>query len=256
MEVSFEKISYKDKLSNISFKLDNNYVNGIYNANSLLKIIKEPSLISSGHIFIDDRIYRKYNSKLIAIIDNDKSFYTSKVLEEILFNAKIREYKSHSIKQEIEELLLMVGLDESILKRIVPTLSTTEKYFVQVVANLIYKPKIVIFKDIMNGLDLNNKKIIKKLINKLKSDGVLVIVTSNDSNILYELTERVAIINQNEVILGNTNDIYQQVEMLINKKIDTPYFSLLTYKAKKEKNINLFYRKDVRDVMKDVYKSI
>ena len=105
-------------------------------------------------------------------------------------------------------------------------------------------------------MDLNNKKIIKKLINKLKNDGVLVIVTSNDSNILYELTERVAIINQNEVILGNTNDIYQQVEMLINKKIDTPYFSLLTYKAKKEKNINLFYRKDVRDVMKDVYKSI
>ena len=75
MEVSFEKISYKDKLSNISFKLDNNYVNGIYNANNLLKIIKEPSLISSGHIFIDDRIDRKYNSKFIAIIDNDKSFY-------------------------------------------------------------------------------------------------------------------------------------------------------------------------------------
>lgn len=252
----FDQVSYKNELSNISFKLDSNFITGIYNANNILKIIKEPSSILNGHIYIDDHIYKKYNSRLIAIIDNDKDFYTSKVIDEILFNAKIREYKSQTIRQEIKELLSIVNLNEDILKRIIPTLSTTEKYFIQIIANLIYKPKIVIFKNIMNGMDFNNRKIIKKLINILKNDGVLVIVTSNNSNILYEITEKLVLINSGELILGNTNDIYQQVEMLIDKELDIPYFSLLTYKAKQKKNINLFYRKDVRDVMKDVYKSI
>ena len=109
----------------------------------------------------------------------------------------------------------------------------------------------------MKGMDLDNKKIIKKVIEDLKEKGTLIILTSNDSNILYELTENILIFSEGKLLVsGNTNDIYTNIEILLKNKIDVPYFSLLTYKANNEKGANLFYRKDVRDVIKDVYKSV
>ena len=257
MEIRFENVSYKQKMLDVSFRMNKKKITGIYNYNTFIKLISNPKLIEKGNIFVDGKFYRNYDFKKIAIIDKEKDFYTSKVIEEIYFHAKIRNYKSHKINKEIFELLRQFNLDESILKRIPHSLSTTEKYFIKVIANLIFKPQIVIFKDILNGIDYNNKKIIKNLINKLKEEGVLVILTSMDSNILYELTEEIFIFDKGKLLIsGNTNDVYTNIEPLINNKIDVPYFSLLTYKANKEKNANLFYRKDVRDVIKDVYKSI
>lgn len=257
MEIKFDKVKYKDKIINESFSIVNNGINGIYNFNYFIKIIQNPKLIQNGTIYIDNDKYKKYDSKSIAIIDREIPFYTSKVIDEIMFYAKIKNYKSNNIRNEIIILLEKFNLDEAILNRICHSLSQTEKYYIKLVANLITSPEIIIFKDILSSMDLANKKIIKKLLNELKEKGVLIILTSNDSNILYELTDNVFIFNKGKVLTsGNTTDIYTNIEPLLKNKVDVPYFSLLTYKANKEKGANLFYRKDVRDVIKDVYKSI
>jgi len=257
MEIRLDKVCYKSKMINISLKMSNNQINGIYNSNAFIKLITNPKLIEKGNIIIDDKVYRNFDLKMISIIDKEKGFYTSKVIDEILFHAKIRNYKNSNIRKEIIELLKEFNLDESILKRIGHSLSQTEKYFIKIIASLIYKPKIVIFKDIMNGIDYNNRKILKSIINKLKEQGTLVILTSMDSNILYDLTEEIFIFDKGRLIIsGNSNEVYTNIEPLIDNNIDIPYFSMLTYKANKEKGANLFYRKDVRDVIKDVYKSV
>lgn len=257
MEIKFDQVCYKDKLKNVDLIMNSKNINGIYNYNAFLKVLINSKLIEEGNIFIDGKFQKNYNIKNIAIIDKEKEFYTSKVIDEILFYAKIKSYKSRNIKKEIIELLKEFKLEESILKRIPHTLSTTEKYFIKIISSLIYKPQIVIFKDVMNEIDLNNKKIIKQFINNLKEEGVLVILTSMNSNILYELTDEVFIFDKGKLLIsGNTNEVYTDIEKLINNKVDVPYFSMLTYKANKEKGANLFYRKDVRDVIKDVYKSV
>ena len=257
MEIKFDNVCYKNKMVNASFKINQKKINGVYNYNVFLKILTNPRLIDKGNIFIDGKLYRNIDLNTISIINKEKDFYTSKVIDEILFYAKVRNYKTKTIKKEITEWLKEFNLDESILKRIGHSLSTTEKYFIKIIANLITKPSIVIFKDIMNGIDYNNKKIIKNIINKLKEQGTLVILTSMDSNILYELTEEIFIFDKGKLLInGNTNEVYTNIEKLLDNKIDVPYFSLLTYKANKEKGANLFYRKDVRDVIKDVYKSV
>ena len=253
MELKFNNVNYKAKLNNVNITLNSNKINGIYNYNSFIKVLANPKFIEGGTISIDNKTYHKYDPRIIAIVDKDMPFYTSKVIDEILFYSKVRGYKSRNMKEEINTLLEKFYLDPSILKRITPSLSDTEKYFIKLIANLIYRPKIIIFKDIMSGMDYRNKKIIKKLIEELKEQGVLVILTSFNSNILYELTDEVVIFNKGKVLIsGSTNEIYSNIEILLNNNIDVPYFSLLTYKANKEKGAHLFYRKDVRDVIKDV----
>lgn len=257
MEIKFYNVKYQDKIKDLNITITNNKINGIYNCNELINILNNPKLIQNGAIYIDNDKYKRNDNKNIAIIDREVLFYTSKVIDEILFYAKIRNYKCNNIKKEIINLFEKFEINKGILDRICHSLSQTEKYYVKLVANLITNPKIIIFKDILNGMDLKNKKLIKKLLEELKEKNVLIILTSNDSNILYELTEEVFIFNKGKLITsGNTNDIYTNVEKLINQNVDVPYFSLLTYKANNEKAANLFYRKDVRDVIKDVYKSV
>jgi len=257
MEIKFENIQYEDKLINTSVKITSNMINGVYNCNSFIEVLQNPKLIDSGYIYRDGNKYKKYDHKSISIIDREVPFYTSKVFDEILFYAKIRNYKSNNIKNEIVNILEKFNLDVSILNRICHSLSETEKYYVKLISSLIINPKIIIFKDIMKGMDFANKKIIKKVIEDLKEKGTLIILTSNDSNILYELTENILIFSEGKLLVsGNTNDIYTNIEILLKNKVDVPYFSLLTYKANNEKGANLFYRKDVRDVIKDVYKSV
>ena len=257
MEIKFNDVNYKTKLNNVNITLNSNKINGIYNYNTFIKVLVNPKLIEKGNISIDGKIYHKYDPRIIAIVDKDMPFYTSKVIDEILFYSKIRGYKSRNMKEEINTLLEKFNLDSSILKRITHSLSNTEKYFIKLVANLIYRPKIIIFKDIMSGMDYRNKKVIKNLIEELKEQGILIILTSSNSNILYELTDEIVIFNKGKVLIGGpTNDVYSNIEVLLNNNIDVPYFSLLAYKANNEKGAHLFYRKDVRDVIKDVYKSV
>lgn len=257
MEIRLENISGKKILENVTCRMDSSKINGIYHADLFLKTLVNPKLIEDGMIYIDDKVYKKRVPRLITIVDKRMPFYTSRVIDEILFCAKISGYKTKNMQEEITFLLKEFHLEESILKRIVHTLSETEKYFIKIISNLIYKPKIVVFNDVMNGMDYHNKKLIKQVINHLKEQGTLVILTSMDSNTLYELTEEVFIFNENSLLTcGDTNDIYSNIDILLENGIDVPYFSRLTYKANKEKNANLFYRKDVRDVIKDVYKSV
>lgn len=256
MEIKFYNVN-QEKIKDLNITITNDKINGIYNCNELIDILNNPKLIKNGAIYINNDKYKKNDNKNISVIDREIPFYTSKVIDEILFYAKIRNYKCNNIKKDIINLFEKFEIDKSILDRICHSLSQTEKYYVKLVANLITNPKIIIFKDILNGMDLKNKKLIKKFLQELKEQEKLIILTSNDSNILYELTEEVFIFKDGRIITsGNTNDIYTNVEILLKNKVDVPYFSLLTYKANNEKGANLFYRKDVRDVIKDVYKSV
>lgn len=242
------------KIKSLDLCIETGKIIGIYDDKFFIDTINKPV---KHNIYIDDNCYSKYDVSKIAIIDEEKPFYTSKVLDEILFNAKIRNYKTKNIQQEIDELLKRLNMDNKILNRITNSLSMTEKYFIKVISNLIYKPQVVIFKNVTSELDRNNSKLISSLINYLKEKGILVIITSMDSNVLYNLSDDIIIFKNDKVILkGSTNEIYTDVEMLIEKEVDIPCFSMLTYKANKEYDAHLFYRKDVRDVIKDVYKSV
>jgi len=257
VEIKFCDVKYQDKIKDLNIAITNNKITGIYNCNEIINILNNPKLIQDGTIYINKDKYKKNDNRSIAIIDGKEPFYTAKVLDEILFYAKIRNYKCNNIKKEIISLFEKFEIDKNILDRICHSLSQTEKYYVKLVANLITNPKIIIFKDILSGMDLKNKKLIKKFLEELKEQKKLIILTSNDSNILYELTEEVFIFEKCKLITsGDTNDIYTNVEILLKNNADVPYFSLLTYKANNEKGANLFYRKDVRDVIKDVYKSV
>ena len=64
-------------------------------------------------------------------------------------------------------------------------------------------------------------------------------------------------IKNNQVVLeGKTTEVYQKVEVLKKQKLSIPEIIEFTYLAKKKKEVKIDYHKDIRDIIKDIYKHV
>jgi len=73
---------------------------------------------------------------------------------------------------------------------------------------------------------------------------------------LYRYTNYLIIFRNNKIIEGSTTDLFKRVDYLKRNKIVIPKIVEFTYLAKKKKNIRLEYHKDIRDIIKDIYKHV
>jgi len=262
MGLVLENIKYKEYLNDISCEFLDGSINGIYGDNSkyIIDIINGDISDYDGTLKYDDNImdvdYYKLNPTVVALIEDKPFFYTDSVLDEFRFNFDFRNCDLDILEEKSKELLNLVGLEESILKRNIYTLSFSEKYLLSLAINLIYNPEIIIFRDVFNGLDRNNKKKLMMVIKNLKEDKKNIIVTSNNTNILYELVDEVLLLDGSLIYEnGSCDKIFTSTEIMKESVIPMPYITKVTYLAKNKK-VKLSYHKDVRDIIKDIYKHV
>ena len=94
------------------------------------------------------------------------------------------------------------------------------------------------------------------IIKNLKEEKKIVVVSSNDTDVLYELTDEIILLNGNSVYkYGSSDKIFTLTELMKEKVIPMPKITKVTYLAKNKK-IKLSYHKDVRDIIKDIYKHV
>ena len=188
--------------------------------------------------------------KFININNNQMYFVGENVYEEINLYNKIYNLSL------INDVLNILGLDDSSFNKKIENLSYTEKIYLNIIRNLSLDNKKVLFYDVYNYLDYANQKKIKNLLLYLKDKKYIILITSNDVNVLYKLADYSVLWNKNNFEYSKTDDLYSDVEKLLKFKLEVPILSKITYKALKDKNIKLFYSKDVRDIIKDIYKHV
>ena len=107
-------------------------------------------------------------------------------------------------------------------------------------------------------MDLNHKKALLRFYNIIKDKyKKTIIFVSNDSNMLYENTENIIYAEEDEIKkVANTNDFFKDIDYLKENKIDIPDSIEFIYLVEKKKEIKLTYYKDVRDILKDIYKHV
>ena len=203
--------------------------------------------IQSDNGKIINNLIEDYNP--IVIENNNLFFLGETVLEEIgLYN----KYPELNIVNDVVKLL---DLPNTFFDEKVKDLTTTEKIYLNLLRNISKIENIIVFKDVFLGLDMKNQKRFTKVLEYLKTKYI-VFISSNNVNYLYRLSEY-SILSSKRSIRYDTNEkIYTNVKDLLKLELEVPTLAYITYKAKEEKNINLFYRKDVRDTIKDIYKHV
>ena len=135
-------------------------------------------------------------------------------------------------------------------------LSHTEKVYLNIIRNTLLTKDKIFFKNIYTYLDHLDKKKVTNYLDFLKQNEYFIIISSKNVDDLYSLGDQSIIFYDNFFKYDKTDKLYTDVQKLLDNNIPVPTLCLITYKAKSEKDIKLFYRKDVRDTIKDIYKHV
>ena len=263
MEMIFNDYAFKK--NNLNFTIYSNEINGITGNNyeDLVEIInlkkKYTGTITINNEKLTPSNIKEYKNK-IDIIEEElyDNIHTNTIYDLIREEIIIRKLLIKDIKKKIQDSLKIVGLNQELLKRHINTLSSSEKKLIQIAISLISNKEVIILIEPFKALDKDNEKKIIMLFQKLKEQyHKTIIIVSDDSEVLYKYTNKIIILKNDKILIeGNTKEIYQKVDYLNKNKIDIPEIVELTYKAKKEKNVKIDYHKDVRDIIKDIYKHV
>lgn len=199
--------------------------------------------------------------KKISIID--------KHIDEQFLSLTVYEYMKKTIinnlldlkdyKKKITDSLKIVGLNDNYLDKRLSILSTSEQEFINFAVGLLSNPDIILLDNFFNSLDLKNTKKIIRLLSQLAEqyDKIVIIYNSNIET-LYNFTKRLVVINSNNIIIdGNTENIFDnEIETFKENNIPIPKTIEFSYLVNQDKNIKLGYFKDIRDLIKDIYKKV
>ena len=261
MEIVFKNYKYKD--NNLNFTIENKEINGIItdNIEEIVDIIKL-KLKYNGKIVIDGETIKdpiKYKNKINIVPDEiDNSIHFQTVYAFLENEVLKRKISPKNLEKKVEDSLKVVGLKSNILDRNIYTLSCYEKKFVQVAKALLSNPDLLILIEPFKVLDKNNKKKLMMLLEKIKDNyNKSIIIIDNNVNYIYYYTNHLIVFFNNKIVIeGKTFDILTNIDFLNKNKIDIPDIVEITYLAYKKKKIKIDYHKDIRDIIKDIYKHV
>ncbi len=159
--------------------------------------------------------------------------------------------------KKMKEALKIVGLTPEYFKRNITGLSFSEKKLVQLAGCMLLNPSIILLDNVLVGFDKLVQKRLAKLFKLLiEKYHKTVIIGTSDSDYIYQYTDYCIILTDEKVSQGETQKVFEDVSFLIKHNIDVPEIVCFTYLVREKKHIKLGYHKDVRDLMKDIYKHV
>lgn len=263
MEIKFTNYLYNEK--EINFTIEHKTITGITGTSltDYIEILTQRKQ-GKGTILVNEEKITKENiknyQKRISFIPNLLVIpkYVLTVNELMKQTIKQNNLIIKDYSKKIRDSLKIVGLDESYLERTLQTLSQSEKKILQYALSLISNPELIIVEEPFKFLDNKNEKKIFMLLQRLKEQfNINIVLLSTDQNALHKYTDNMIFIKNNQVILeGPTTEVYQRVDFLKKNKFLIPEIIEFTYLAKKKKSVKIDYHKDIRDIIKDIYKHV
>lgn len=131
----------------------------------------------------------------------------------------LRNKPEISSKEEVEELISLLGLEEHLSKRI-GQLSGGQKQRVALARTMVMKPKILLLDEPLSALDGVIKESIKDRIKTIaKEYNLTTIIVTHDPEEALTLSDRVMIINEGEIAqFGKPEEIIERPENNFVKK--------------------------------------
>lgn len=200
----------------------------------------------------------EYKNKISIIRKNTlNKYFQGKVYETMYYEIKRKGLILKNPRKKILDSLKIVGLNYTYLNRDLITLSSSEKRLIELSLSLLSNPELIIVEEPFIGLDFKKEKEIYSLYKTMKEKyHKTIIFISDDTTMLYKYTDNVIITKNNKILLEDeTINVFQKVSTLEKNNIEVPEIVQITYLAKK-KDIRIDYHKDIRDIIKDIYKHV
>ena len=160
----------------------------------------------SGEVLLDGRPLDDDTRRRIGYMPEERGLYgKEKILEQLVFLAKLHGVDGKAAKQRGTELLEELGLGERVNDKL-DDLSLGNQQRVQLAASLIHEPDILILDEPFSGLDPVAVDVMSTMLTDRARAGVPVIFSSHQLDLVQRLCDRVGIVTRGRMVAEGTVD--------------------------------------------------
>jgi len=259
MGLKLEKVSYKDKIKNISYEFEEEKITSIISSSGSGKTILS-YLISGIEKPTDGEVVNTYKGREIGYVfqNAEESFIFSTVREELIFGLRKYNYKVDTINKRIEDSLKMVELPIEYLDKSPFELSSGEKELLSIAVVLSFNPKLIIIDDPTAYLDNKREEYLVKLLKKLKNSyHKTIIILTSDIEFASKLGDNYLLLKNGKVSSeGRVKELLTSSDKVKKAGVEIPKIVDFINNVKKKKNIDLEPTFDIKELMKDIYRNV
>ncbi|MCF0225862.1 MAG: ATP-binding cassette domain-containing protein [Methanobrevibacter sp.] len=238
-------------LNNINLKIDKGEIvallgkNGagkstlFLHFNGILIPDKGEILIDGEKLQYDKKSLLKFRQKVGIVFQNpDDQIFAPTVEEDVAFGPLNLKLPMDEVERRVTESLRRVGMS-GFEKKAPHYLSGGQKKRVAIAGILAMKPEIMILDEPTAGLDpLGASKIIN-LLQELNDEGITVILSTHDVDLVQEYVNKVFVINDGEIIgQGKPKDVFSDKELLNKAHLRLPLIAQLFERLEKNNIIS------------------
>lgn len=218
------KVGVKD----LSFKIKKGRILGILGSNGSGKTTTFRILLGliekdEGKITYEGNLLDFSDKCLFGYLPEEKSMLRDlKVKDQISYLARLKKISNEEIETQMDYWLAYLHI-ERYRNAKVRSLSKGNMQLVQLACALIHQPKILIFDEPLNGLDLENVGLFKRLCEKLKKEGRIILISSHQYNNIEDLVDDVVYLDRGDTCFkGNLKNLkkkYPQRILVLDEDI-------------------------------------
>lgn len=218
------KVGVKD----LSFKIKKGRILGILGSNGSGKTTTFRVLLGliekdEGKITYEGNLLDFSDKCLFGYLPEEKSMLRDlKVKDQISYLARLKKIGNEKIEAQMDYWLAYLHI-ERYRNAKVRSLSKGNMQLVQLACALIHQPKILIFDEPLNGLDLENVGLFKRLCEKLKKEGRIILISSHQYNNIEDLVDDVVYLDRGDTCFkGNLKNLkkkYPQRILVLDEDI-------------------------------------
>lgn len=183
----------------------------------------------------DKKDLLKVRQKVGIVFQNpDDQLFAPTVLEDVAFGPMNMGLSNEDVEKRVKEALLRVGM-EGYEKKAPHHLSGGQKKRVAIAGILAMKPKIMVLDEPTSGLDPRGASQILKLLYQLNSEGMTIVISTHDVDLVPIYASKVYIISEGKIIKeGNPQEVFEDVETIRGANLRLPRIAHLMEILKKE----------------------
>ena len=198
-------------LDGISFTVHDGEMYGFVGSNgagksTTMRIALGVLAADSGEVLLDGRPLDDDTRRRIGYMPEERGLYgKEKILEQLVFLAKLHGVDGKAAKQRGTELLEELGLGERVNDKL-DDLSLGNQQRVQLAASLIHDPDILILDEPFSGLDPVAADVMSTMLTDRARAGVPVIFSSHQLDLVQRLCDRIGIVTRGRMVAEGTAD--------------------------------------------------
>ena len=227
LEKSYGKLKVLDK---VNLKVEKNDVISIIGPSgsgksTLLKVILGLLPIQKGKIFVDGKDYKGKQSLLkISYVSQKalsfKAGFPASVKEVVLSGLtkrkRLGQWFNKRDDEKVRAVLTRLNISHLIDKNIAE-LSGGQQQRILIARALISNPSVLILDEPTNGIDAKHVNEFYDTLDKLKAEGVTIILVTHDIGVVADTATEVACLNKHIHFHGTTEDFKSLDEVQISK---------------------------------------